>query len=46
MSGKSKTAEAIRYAINRRQSLERFLDEGCIEIGSNIVERAIRPKTT
>jgi transposase len=44
VSGKSKTAEAIRYAMTRRQSLERFLTDGRIEIDSNIVERAIRPK--
>lgn len=45
VSGKSKTAEAIRYAMTRRQSLERFLTDGRIEIDSNIVERAIRPQT-
>ena len=45
VSGKSKTAEAIRYALTRRQSLERFLSDGRIEIDSNIVERAIRPQT-
>jgi hypothetical protein len=45
VSGKSKTAEAIRYVMTRRQSLERFLTDGRIEIGSNIVERAIRPQT-
>ncbi len=45
VSGKSKTAEAIRYAMTRRQSLELFLQDGRIEIDSNIVERAIRPQT-
>lgn len=45
VSGKSKTAEAIRYAMTRRQSLDRFLGDGRIEIDSNIVERAIRPQT-
>jgi len=45
VSGKSKTAEAIRYARTRRESLERFLTDGRIEIDSNIVERAIRPQT-
>jgi hypothetical protein len=45
VSGKSKTAEAICYAMTRRQSLERFLTDGRIEIDSNIVERAIRPQT-
>ena len=45
LSGKSKLAEAIRYAISRRPALERFLVDGRIEIDSNIVERAIRPQT-
>jgi len=45
ISGKSKLAEAIRYAISRRPTLERFLNDGRIEIDSNIVERAIRPQT-
>lgn len=31
--------------MTRRQSLERFLTDGRIEIHSNIVERAIRPQT-
>lgn len=45
VSGKSKTAEAIRYALTRREALERFLTDGRIEIDSNIVERAIMPQT-
>lgn len=45
VSGKSKSAEAIRYALTRREALERFLTDGRIEIDSNIVERAIRPQT-
>src|SRR6516165_7506139 len=45
LSGKSKLAEAIRYATSRRAALERFLSDGRIEIDSNIVERAIRPQT-
>ncbi len=45
ISGKSKLAEAIRYATARRATLERFLTDGRIEIDSNIVERAIRPQT-
>jgi transposase len=45
LSGKSKLAEAIRYAISRRTVLERFLEDGRIEIDSNIVERLIRPQT-
>lgn len=45
LSGKSRLAEAIRYATSRRTVLERFLADGRIEIDSNIVERAIRPQT-
>ncbi len=45
LSGKSKLAEAIRYAIARRTILDRFLYDGRIEIDSNIVEPAIRPQT-
>ena len=45
LSGKSKLAEAIRYATSRRLALERFLSDGRIEIDSNTVERAIRPQT-
>ena len=45
ISGKSKTAEAIRYALSRRGALEQFLADGRVEIDSNIVERAIRPQT-
>ncbi|MER9064926.1 IS66 family transposase, partial [Mesorhizobium sp. M0698] len=41
LSGKSKPAEAIRYALGRRAALERFLTDGRIEIDSNTVERAI-----
>ena len=43
MPGQSPTAKAIRYALNHREGLERFLDDGRIEIDSNVVERAIRP---
>jgi transposase len=45
ISGKSKLAEAIRYAMARRDMFERFLMDGMIELDSNIVERAIRPQT-
>jgi hypothetical protein len=45
ISGKSKLAEAIRYAVSRRVIFERFLTDGRIELDSNIVERAIRPQT-
>ena len=43
ISQKTKLAEAIRYALSRWAGLTRFLDDGRIEIDSNVVERAIRP---
>ena len=43
ISQKTKLAEAIRYALSRWDGLSRFLDDGCIEIDSNVVERSIRP---
>jgi len=43
VSGKSTIAEAIRYALSRWDGLARFLDDGRIEIDSNVVERATRP---
>jgi transposase len=43
ISQKSKLAEAIRYALSRWDGLARFLDDGRIEIDSNVVERAISP---
>lgn len=43
VSQKSKLAEAIRYALSRWTGLTRFLDEGRVEIDSNVVERTIRP---
>ena len=43
VSQKSKLAEAIRYALSRWAGLARFLDDGRIEIDSNVVERSIRP---
>lgn len=43
ISQKSKLAEAIRYALSRWPGLTRFLDDGQVEIDSNIVERSIRP---
>ena len=43
VSQKSKLAEAIRYALTRWDGLTRFLDDGRIEIDSNVVERSIRP---
>ncbi len=43
ISQKTKLAEAIRYALSRWEGLARFLDDGRVEIDSNIVERTIRP---
>jgi transposase len=43
LPGSSPTAEAIRYALNHRNGLKRFLEDGRVEMDSNIVERAIRP---
>jgi transposase len=43
ISQKSKLAEAIRYALSRWTGLSLFLDDGQIEIDSNVVERSIRP---
>lgn len=43
VSQKSKLAEAIRYALSRCEGLTRFLDDGRVEIDSNVIERAIRP---
>lgn len=40
---KSKLVEAIRYALWRWEGFRRFLDDGRIEIDSNMVERSIRP---
>ena len=43
ISQKTKLAQAIRYALSRWNGLTRFLDDGRIEIDSNVVERSIRP---
>ncbi len=43
VSQKGKLAEAIRYALSRWEGLSRFLDDGRVELDSNVVERAIRP---
>jgi transposase len=37
------TAEAIGYALRHWDGLERFLDDGRIELDTNSVERAMRP---
>jgi transposase len=43
VSGKSLIAEAIRYGLNHWDGLNRFLDDGRVELDTNIVERSIRP---
>ncbi len=43
LPGGSPTAGAIRYALNHREGLQRFLEDGRIEADTNTVERAIRP---
>jgi len=43
ISQKTKLAEAIRYALSRWEGLTRFLEDGRIEIDTNVVERTIRP---
>jgi hypothetical protein len=44
LSRKSETAEVIRYAFNHWEGLGRFLDDGRIELDTNIVERSMRPQ--
>jgi len=43
ISQKIRLAEAILYALSRWEGLSHFVDDGRIEIDSNIVKRAIRP---
>jgi hypothetical protein len=43
ISQKTKLAEAIRYTLSRWEGLTRFIDDGRIELDSNVVERSIRP---
>jgi len=43
VSGKATIAEEIRYGLNHWDGLIRFLDDGRIELDTNIVERGIRP---
>jgi hypothetical protein len=43
VSGKSTLAEAIRYALRHWQGLVLFLEDGRIELDTNVIERAIRP---
>ena len=43
VSGKSSLAEAIRYALRHWSGLVLFLDDGWLELDTNVIERAIRP---
>jgi transposase len=43
VSGKSNLAEAIRYALRHWQGLVLFLEDGRLELDTNVIERAIRP---
>jgi hypothetical protein len=41
--GRSPIAEAMRYGTSHWQGLCRFLDDGRVEIDTNVIERTIRP---
>nr|WP_096362273.1 IS66 family transposase [Sphingobium cloacae]BAI43695.1 IS66 family transposase [Sphingomonas sp. NP5] len=43
-SAKSKMGEAIAYGLNHQAGLTRFLEDGRLELDTNIVERAIKPQ--
>lgn len=43
VSAKTKIADEIRYGLNHWDGLTRFIDNGRIELDTNIVERGIRP---
>jgi transposase len=45
ISGASDLAKAMRYALRHWPGLVAFLDDGRIEMDTNVVERAIRPHT-
>jgi hypothetical protein len=42
LDGKSDTAKAARYLLNRWTALTRYLDDGRLEIDNNAAERALR----
>ena len=44
VSRKSPIADAIRYGLNHWDGLIRFLEDGRIDLDSNIVERSMRPQ--
>jgi hypothetical protein len=43
VSGKSNLAEAIHYALRHWPGLVLFLEDGRLELDTNVIERAIRP---
>ena len=43
LSGKTKLAEAIRYALKRMPKARVYLSDGRLELDNNICERSIRP---
>jgi len=43
ISGKTKLAEAIRYALNRMPKARGYLSDGHLELDNNTCERSIRP---
>jgi transposase len=43
VSGKSALAEAIRYALRHWTGLVLFLEDGRVELDTNVIERALRP---
>ncbi len=45
ISGKTKLAEAIRYALGRMPKARAYLENGQLELDNNICERSIRPLT-
>jgi hypothetical protein len=45
VSAVSDLAKAMRYAIRHWPGLTVFLEDGCVEMDTNVVERAIRPNT-
>jgi transposase len=44
VSAKAPIAQAIRYTLKHWQGLTHFLDDGRIDLDSNIVERSMRPQ--
>ena len=44
VSAKSPIANALRYGLNHWDGLIRFLNDGRIDLDSNIVERSMRPQ--